>query len=773
MPAFIETIKAQSSSNVVGEISLEVQASRRRTARFIAFFLLLVVCFAFFAGYLSLEWATQKAIRNEADKERRLVTSTVTVYTDSLSNELERLAVSKRTQETLFSDKEIVFLDHDLAPSADNRGDRDVFVILDSNGKALHTFRRDLPWHEDIYDKQLKNQVSPLLESLAHDIHNMSKQKKIPGPLRQSVPQTLSKRSILELDGGISLATVAAIMPQEKNSAQNIEITGYLLWLRSLDARALNRFEQITGLSEMFVASEQKTGQDDIISVPLVDHDGQVTGYLHWNTSAIAKTIGPSIAPYFIGAAMIILLTTLVLLRQLVRLTDRIVKGEAEATYAALHDALCDLPNRTYFGLNSEAALRRSRLARKDSALLFIDLDHFKQINDSLGHTVGDEVILEVADRLRQVVGNGDLVARVSGDEFLVLLTELEDEAEVREKCRIIEAAIVQPMTLGAHKILTTISMGVSISPEHGIELAELLRRADIALYEAKRNGRGRFEIFKEAMEDSIIIRRELEVEIERALSRGEFQNYYQPIMNRSGEKILAAEALVRWNHPSRGQLAPAAFLAVAEESHLIIKIGEWVLENAIQDAIMLPDITMCVNVSPVQLRQEDFPEVVSRLLERYHLPAERLEMEVTEEVLMNSGDGATDVLARLKAYGVKIALDDFGTGYSSMSYLREYKFNKIKIDRSFTQDLETEGDARSIIKSLIDLSVSIGMEVCVEGIERPTQHDFLKNMDCQLLQGYLFSRPMPLVKFKLWQQEYDVKHTRMEEKIRGRSVSV
>ncbi|MTI19342.1 bifunctional diguanylate cyclase/phosphodiesterase [Rhodobacteraceae bacterium RKSG542] len=755
MPTFLETIYGNPSMEVSAAVSKDVQESRKRSARAIALFLLLIVCFAFGTGFFVLDWATKQAVINEAAKERRLVTSNLTVYRDSLANELERLAVSNRAYDVVTSDKDIIYLDQDLSPTASNRGDRDVFVILDADRKVLQTYRQDLPWHSDVYKDELREHLAPLLDLLESEAKSQFNRPRIPGPLISRPPLTLSAHDMVAQDGGISLATVAAIIPADSSVKAENRLGGYLVWLRALDSRALKGFERSTGLKDMYIAPRKKRNDPGVVAVPLITYSGEITGYLHWSTAAVSKSILPTVAPYFIGASLAILLITMGLLRHSIRLTDKIVRNEAAATYAALHDPLSGLPNRTYFANKASFVLKKAWGHDKKCALIFLDLDHFKQINDSLGHPIGDKVIQEVARRIHNVVKKTDIAARISGDEFLILLSGRNNESEILASCRAIETSLMEPMKIDRHKILTTISMGVSISPEHGTDLNELLRKADIALYEAKRNGRGCYLIFRPAMEENIIIRRELEVEIERALARNEFQNYYQPILDRNGEEVIGVEALIRWNHPKQGLLSPAMFLPVAEESQLIVKVGEWVLENAIKDATTLPGIKFSINVSPVQLRQRDFPALVSGLLESYGVSPDRIEMEVTEEVLMNSGDGATDVLERLSELGISIALDDFGTGYSSMSYLRQYKFNKIKIDRSFVQDLDTDEDARVIVTSLINLSQSIGMQVCVEGVETEEQHEFIKETSCEMVQGYLFSKPIPLTKFKMWKDDH------------------
>ncbi|WP_068085522.1 bifunctional diguanylate cyclase/phosphodiesterase [Polycladidibacter stylochi] len=754
-----------STSDAVASVILrghspeKLSSSRRRMSRMIAFILLLVVLSALIIASLALFWSTEQAMQYEIAKERRLVSSYLQVYRNSLANEVERIAVSDKAYNAITSRKAQIFLDEDLTPTASNRGDRDVFIILNNEMKPIYTYRQDLPWHNKVFETQLGLQLKQTLANLKAAAKQRRKQANVPGPLRAKSPDPITIRDVVHLDNGYGLATVSAIIPSTRISKGKDFIGGYLIWVRLLDTRAIDAFEASTGLKHITIGKKPEIGERQFASIPLYGSSGQEVAHVTWQTSAASGTIYSRAAPYLLGAFLVILLATLLLLRRSIRLTDELVVNEAEATHAALHDALSGLPNRTYFTLSASRALRRSRMQNLQSGLIYLDLDQFKQINDSLGHTVGDNVILQVATRLRRTIPRTDLVSRISGDEFLILINQRKSTDEILETCQLIANAVAEAIQLDGHRILTTASMGVALSPEHGADLSDLLRRADIALYEAKKAGRNRFVIFRESMEERVLMSRQMEEEIKRALKKSEFVNYYQPIMDGTGKKAIAAEALIRWNHPKQGLMPPGAFLPVAEGTPLIKEIGEWVLETAIQDAAFLPDVTMCVNVSPSQLGHPEFPSLVQRLLDKHSLPPSRLELEVTEEILLNYSESTGEILNEIQKLGVKIALDDFGTGFSNLNYLRKHRFNKIKIDRTFIEDIENEKDAREIVRSLIQLGQSIGMEVCIEGVEKANQYNVLKGMRAEILQGFLFSKPVPLAKFKLWQDDYDVEH--------------
>ncbi|KZL21271.1 Cyclic di-GMP phosphodiesterase Gmr [Pseudovibrio axinellae] len=744
-----------------------VTRGKKVGARLTALLILCVVAAALAVGYLAFYWSTQQALNFEVEKEVRLVQSNLKVFRNGLANEAERIAISNKAYASVLSEETNLLLDEDLTPTPSTRGDRDIFVILNKDLEPLYTFRRDLPWHSEVFENQLRMQLHDTLSELKKKATTKNMEFRVPEPLRSQAPLALSMRDMVMVDGAVGLVTVAAITPSTAVPKGMPAVAGYLLWVRSLDIRSIRSFEESTGLSEMYITNNKPKATFERVSLPLLRRNGEEIGNLSWKTTAASGAIFTNSSPYFLGTILAILLMTIVILLRYIKMTDRILKNEADATHAALHDALCGLPNRTWFEIFAADVLRRDRKRQQITGIVFLDLDHFKQINDSLGHSIGDEVIKLVAERLRTSINREDRVARVSGDEFLLVLSHRSSIEEILETCMYIEKMLSDAFKVEKHKILTTASMGVALAPAHGHNLTELLRRADIALYQAKKLGRGRYVLFEKEMEDTLRISREIEEDIKRALNANEFQNYYQPIMDHTGNNILAAEALIRWNHPKKGLLPPAAFLPVAEESMLINRIGEWVLENAIKDGSSLDGVTMCVNISPSQLRHPEFPELVSKLLDKYQLEPSQLELEVTEDVLINYSETVVEVIERLRKLGVKIALDDFGTGFSSLSYLRRDLFDKIKVDRSFIKGAVTDAKAKEILSSTISLGLRLGMEVCVEGVEDKEQKDLLLSMDCPMMQGYLFSRPIPLGKFRLWREDMSEDHDQKPRKIR------
>jgi diguanylate cyclase (GGDEF)-like protein/PAS domain S-box-containing protein len=421
-------------------------------------------------------------------------------------------------------------------------------------------------------------------------------------------------------------------------------------------------------------------------------------------------------------------------------------RAQEQISHMARHDALTNLPNRTLFREQLEKALRVAR--RGDQlAVLCLDLDHFKEINDSLGHPVGDALLKEVARRLRECIGDGDTVARLGGDEFAIVqfCSDCDPTAPAALASHIVET-IAASYQVEGHQLVIGVSIGVSLAPVDGTDPDELIKKADLALYRAKADGRGTYRFFETGMDARAQARRLLELDLRAALQRKEFEVYYQPINDVAMDKIVAFEALVRWNHSLRGQIAPSNFIPLAEETGLIIRLGEWVLRQACKDAADWPDdVGVAVNLSPIQFKNPSLVAVVKGALKDSGLAPTRLELEITESVLLQNSEATLTTLHELRELGVRISLDDFGTGYSSLSYLRSFPFDKIKIDKSFVQELDSRGDSMAIIRAVTGLGKSLGIVTTAEGVETEEQLELLRNEGCMQVQGYLFSRPCPL----------------------------
>ena len=423
--------------------------------------------------------------------------------------------------------------------------------------------------------------------------------------------------------------------------------------------------------------------------------------------------------------------------------TERL-QSEAKVIYMARHDTLTGLPNRSLFAERVDQALASS--GRGESFSLFsLDLDHFMQINDAFGHPLGDALLRAVATRLSSCIREVDTVARLGGDEFAIVQVGLHgpDDATILAR-RIIETLKV-PFEIEGHRVSISVSIGISLAPGDGTSFGKLLKNADVALYKAKADGRDTWRFFEFEMDARLQARRTLEVDLRQAIAARSFEVHYQPLFDFKLNRIGGFEALVRWNHPVRGLISPNEFIPIAEEIGLISGLGEWVLMQACAEAVKWPKgIKVAVNVSPAQFKSGLLAESVIAALRTTGLQANRLELEITESVILANSGATLDVLNKLRDLGVKIAMDDFGTGYSSLSYLRSFPFDKVKIDQSFTRDLDSKADSSVIVGAIIGLCKSLGMRVTAEGVETQAQLDFLFWQGCDDAQGYYFSKPVP-----------------------------
>jgi diguanylate cyclase (GGDEF)-like protein len=418
-------------------------------------------------------------------------------------------------------------------------------------------------------------------------------------------------------------------------------------------------------------------------------------------------------------------------------ITER-CRVEAHIAQLARHDALTELPNRLMFREKMDEALARVGAKKESLAVICVDLDNFKIVNDSLGHPVGDKLLQWVGARLRSVIEDGNTIARVGGDEFAILHSVNGSEDAERLARSLIEAVAVPAMIEG-QEINAGLSVGIAIAPDDGMDSDQLVRFADLAMYRAKAEGRNTFRFYEPEMSARIQSRRSLELDLRRALMAGEFRLMYQPQVALASNDLTGMEALMRWTHPQRGPVSPA------EETGLIVPFGEWVLQQACAEAARWPaPIRVAVNLSPVQLRNRGFVTTVTRTLAASGLPAPRLELEITETVLIQNDEAVLAMLHQLRGFGVRIAMDDFGTGYSSLNYLRSFPFDKIKIDRCFTIDADRDRGGGAIIQAIATLGASLGIETTAEGIETADQLDLVRRAGCTEVQGDLISRPRP-----------------------------
>ncbi len=445
---------------------------------------------------------------------------------------------------------------------------------------------------------------------------------------------------------------------------------------------------------------------------------------------------------------------------------------EARMRHLAVHDVLTSLPNRTLFLDRLRQALLSARRFQRGVTVLFVDLDRFKDINDHFGHDVGDLMIQEMGQRLSRIIRDSDTAARLGGDEFAIIQTDVQNIEDTIVLAQRIIDELAQPFDCRGIRLHSTASVGITLFPEDGENPEQLVKNADMAMYAAKAEGRNNYRFFLPSMHERVKERKTIEEDLRNALEQDQLELYYQPKVDCRTERVVGAEALVRWNHPQRGLILPGEFISVAEECGLINRLGAWVLQRACKQTrawrdSLFSDFRIAVNLSPAQFQDAELVNSVTEIVKETSLPAGTLELEITESILMNNPEKAVSTLEELKKLGVLIAIDDFGTGYSSLNYLKRFPVTSIKIDRSFVNDIHVDVDDKAIVDAVIGLGHSLNLEVVAEGVEEIEQLVYLQEKGCNFIQGYLFSKPLPASTFENWVNE---RHGTEPQKVSAKS---
>jgi diguanylate cyclase (GGDEF)-like protein len=436
------------------------------------------------------------------------------------------------------------------------------------------------------------------------------------------------------------------------------------------------------------------------------------------------------------------------LARNIVCALENFDRSDERINYLATHDSLTDLPNGTMFKQILNLSIKTAQRYRRQCAVLFIDLDRFKVINESLGHSAGDVLLVEFADRLQNALRASDVVARHGGDEFIILLNEITESAQVLSIAHALLAVLGSPLKLSGYDCRITASIGAAIYPLHGTNVQSLMQNADIAMYQAKAEGKNSIRFFSSDSKSAAVDRLETEMQLRHALEREEFCLHYQPILDVASGRLCGVEALLRWNHPQQGLLPPAKFISLVEETGLIVPIGRWVLQTACRQNMAwqragLAPVSMAVNVSPRQFSDEFLLRNIDEALAGSGMPPNLLQIEITESMVMFNVQRALQTLEAIQRRGVRLAIDDFGTGYSSMSLLKKFPIDTIKIDRSFVSDLAENTEDKAIAQAIISLGKALGLRIIAEGVETHEQNKFLRDHACDEIQGFLFSKPV------------------------------
>ncbi|MFZ4531065.1 MAG: putative bifunctional diguanylate cyclase/phosphodiesterase [Alsobacter sp.] len=532
------------------------------------------------------------------------------------------------------------------------------------------------------------------------------------------------------------------------------EATGHVIAVAPISIAALApRFER-TGLNDLGIVAGSVAEDQPFLRIGATE-DG-IPVVLAWSRISTATEIWQSLIPLMVVAILGMAAAILLSVRFARRAGQMVGEIETQAFDRATRDPLTGLHNRSGFKIRLDQALER-RLPDAVVGVLYLDLDRFKEVNDGFGHEAGDALLVAVTERLRRICGTNVLISRLGGDEFAVVVERRVDPASVVALGDAISRELALPFVLGSIEAVIGGSIGIAIAPDDGDESTGLVRRADISMYRAKTAGRGLAMRFDPSMEDEIRRRKMMEAELRRAIDRNQLAVHYQPFLASDGETVVGVEALLRWKHPTEGMIPPSFFIKLAEETGQIGEIGDWVMRKSLEDAKRWPSLKLSINVSPVQFRSRDLVEKIVAMVREAEIDPHRVEIEITEGVLMEDAELAITIITALRKAGMHMALDDFGTGYASLSYLRRFPFDKLKVDQAFVRNLGVTAGAAAIIHSVVSLGRSLGMTVHAEGVETLEQHIFLRASGCHDFQGYYFARPMPADELDIYLTRHSV----------------
>ncbi len=545
---------------------------------------------------------------------------------------------------------------------------------------------------------------------------------------------------ILSVDGRLAVVAAITIVPNVDMSLLKGP-SNLLVSVTYIDSDYVTTLGRSLLMTDLAISPTAASG-DGVVAEPLDGDDGTHAGYLTWTTHRPGQVFLNFILPL---VAMGVLATAVLangMLRRLKKSSQALAMSEQQSRHDARHDTLSDLPNRPHFAEKLDHALSEAAAGGKHVIVAYVDIDRFKDVNDTLGHQAGDALIQAVAGRLKAKLRPKDLLSRYGGDEFAILWSATEPNAASLLAERI-QSAFSTRFDVNGQSLLVTASAGIATSTGHTTTGDDLMRQADIALYEGKTQGRNRAIFFSDDMAHRVEERRSIELDLQAALANDGLRLNYQPIIASQTGAIVGVEALLRWRHPERGEMSPATFIPIAEHSGLMPELGEWVLRRAMVDARLWPDLQVSVNLSPVQFRQVDLEAVLQRLISEHGADPRRFILEITEGVLMESCDRTSATLDAIHRMGFLTALDDFGTGYSSLSYLCNFRFDKIKIDRSFVSGMSKSQSYQKIVHAVVALGKGLGMDIVAEGVETEAEVAIMTGLGCGELQGYYFSKPI------------------------------
>ncbi len=701
--------------------------------------ILLVVSVAIGVIVLIVLWSAHNTHGIAQDHERHMVSNALAEKKAHKLREIGAIAGGEDAVDNAWSWFRPSRIDSRISRPLTKASENEYVFIFDGGDLPVYAFaeqsRRD--------PEEFRSALEPISGAIARLRAPERAAKEADAGQSRSAPQALAEFVLFE--GRPALLSAALIGPTEAGTSKPSGRAPILVSIDVVDARFVNDLGLDPGLANLRVSDAP--GE---LSVPLAGFGDRVIGYIAWSPKQPNWEVLVVAWPFVITAVIGFALLGFFILGYMRMTSARISAGEHKLRHLALHDPLSELPNRAYFGDRLMREIEETLADGMQSAVLALDLDDFKDVNDTLGHHVGDALIGVVAQRLLRNLRAEDFVARLGGDEFAIITGGFARPEDCLYFAERLIAVLSEPYTIMGHSMVIGCSIGIAMIEGAG-DPAGIMRRADVALYRAKSDGKNRACIYDDRMDADLRKRKQLENELARAITEEQLRLEYQPIMSAKGDRMIAVEALARWRHPERGAISPSEFIPIAEQSGLIIPLGEWVLRQACLDAKRWPDITLSVNVSALQFKRVDFVEVVTRILEETGFDPQRLELEVTESTLLGNVEQAGKVMKRLKDLGVRLALDDFGTGYSSLLYLRTFPFDKLKIDRSFVQSVKPASEAAAIVHAIVSLGRGLHMNVTAEGVETAEQHLFLRAAGVHSVQGFLFGKSESAQQVTAW----------------------
>ena len=711
---------------------------------------------------LGLYWSARSSDAIALNRQIRMVRHALDASVDQLAQNQESAAVWDASfDEMRRGAHNVAWIDTNIGVWLHDAYGHDRVYLVDPQGKALYAMTGgkhvppDAAWQKaGPAAKRVLDELYERLPSTGHSHDRVSRNARttlLPSGIRMP-SYTVHVSHLALVDGQPAAVSAMKIVP---NSAERRRIektsAGTVISVRFLGRSFFNELSRRNLLASVRFTRNPADQQANERAMTIYGEDGTLIGSIVWRPELPGAFVLKKAAPVAIASLLMTILLMCLLMRSLGRSTSRLEQtlvelraSEAHAQHLAFHDPLTGLANRAMLNARIDQVLNHGG-ALFGAALILIDLDRFKRINDTLGHAAGDTLLSQFANRVAALCTRGEVVARLGGDEFAIFIPGGADHVSLRQLCQNVLTTARAPFDVTHSMIHIGASLGVACADQTDIDRVELMRRADIALFRTKAQGKNGFRFFEGAMDDAVLSRTAIEEELHAALERGEgLTVHYQPLVTTRTGVIGGLEALVRWQHPIQGLIGPDQFVPIAEESGLIIPLGEWVLREVCRASLRWPELGFAVNLSPTQFVDSGFSARVFGIIEETGADPRRITFEITEGVLLADDAIAMSTLAKLRDAGFGIALDDFGTGYSSLGYLRRFAVDRIKIDRSFVQLIGGEPDSSAIVVAIISLGHAMNLRITAEGVETEAQHRFLAAAGCDTLQGFLFSRPVP-----------------------------